>query len=118
MGAMPTRLPTILEVTVYRVVQEALSNAVKHSSARRVRITVLESHDAVVAEIADDGRGFTLDRIEPGFGLSTMRERALLLEGSVRISSRTTPPTGTMIQLRLPVEAQSASGEGAAAGRR
>jgi two-component system sensor histidine kinase UhpB len=67
------------ELVVYRVVQEALTNVVRHAHARRVSVTLARTEDAVTLEIADDGRGMDAGRPAEGAGLRGMRERALLI---------------------------------------
>jgi len=95
-----TRHSSELETGIYRVVQEALTNAIRHADAIRVRITVEESADAIHALIADDGHGF-----DPttggcvGFGLTGMRERVSLLRGDLEISSS---PVGTIVAAAIP----------------
>jgi signal transduction histidine kinase len=87
---------------VYRLVQEALHNVVRHAQATEVtvRFTTAEGGDLDV-EVADDGVGFVVDRVAEGcLGLVTMRERAEVLEGSLSISSE--PGLGTKVHLRAP----------------
>ncbi|SRR5581483_6209291 len=94
-------LPPEVQLVVYRVAQEALSNAARHSGAGRVDVR-LERRDGVVElTVGDDGRGFTFAEASRGLGLAGMRERALLVGGDVRIESR--PNSGTRVHLRVPV---------------
>ncbi len=94
-------LPPEVQLVVYRVAQEALSNAARHSGAARVDVR-LERRDGVVElTVGDDGRGFTFAEASRGLGLAGMRERALLVGGDVRIESR--PNSGTRVHLRVPV---------------
>ena len=94
------RLPPELETTVYRVVQEALSNVAKHSGAEWVRVRVERSGEAVVAEISDDGGGFDPGRPAEGFGLVGMRERADLAGGELRVDAS---EQGTTVRARFPI---------------
>ena len=90
------------QLVVYRVAQEALSNATRHSDAGHVTVT-LRRGDAdgnVELEVSDDGRGFAFDESEGGLGIGGMRERALLIGGELTIESR--PGHGTTVRLRVP----------------
>jgi signal transduction histidine kinase len=94
------RLPSDLETTIYRLVQESLTNAVKHADARAVDIGVRASEDGrIVVRVADDGRGFDPDSATEGFGLSGMRERVELAGGTVTIQPG---DLGTVVQAVLP----------------
>jgi signal transduction histidine kinase len=98
------RLPPDIETAIYRIVQESLSNAVKHSGATRVEVTTVERPGAVVVTIEDDGRGFDPDEVDPTrWGLSGMRERASLFGGDVRIQSAI--GMGTSVTLVIPRQA-------------
>ena len=77
------------QLVVYRVAQEALSNAARHSGAERVAVTLRRRDGGgVELEVADDGRGFAFDESERGLGIGGMRERALLIGGELTIESR------------------------------
>ncbi len=95
------RLSRELESTIYRVVQEALTNVAKHSSAARVWVSVTQDDDAMVLSVRDDGAGFDMDKRSQGFGLIGMRERVALHGGSLSIVS--TPGRGTELRGRVPV---------------
>jgi two-component system sensor histidine kinase UhpB len=88
------------QLVVYRVAQEALSNAARHSDAGRVDVRLRRRGDDVELEVADDGRGFAFDESEGGLGLAGMRERALLIGGELTIESR--PGRGTTVRLTVP----------------
>jgi two-component system sensor histidine kinase UhpB len=89
------------ELVVYRVAQEALTNVARHSGARRARVTLGPDGDGRVSlTVHDDGRGFDLGRQADGSGLRGMRERAVLIGGSLEVESR--PGRGTTVRLRLP----------------
>jgi two-component system sensor histidine kinase UhpB len=91
------------QLVVYRVAQEALSNAARHSGAAHVTVTLRRREDAgVELEVSDDGRGFAFDESERGLGISGMRERALLIGGELTIESR--PDHGTTVRLAVPGE--------------
>lgn len=105
-----TVMGTELETTVYRVVQEALTNVVKHAGARSAKVTVVIDDDRVEVEIADDGSGFDQQRPASGFGLAGLRERAALVGGSVTIESGT---GGTAVRAAIPMAAAEAFARGA-----
>lgn len=89
-----------VQLVVYRVAQEALTNAARHSEAQRITVSLHRSGDGVDLEIADDGRGFAFEQSERGLGISGMRERALLIGAELTIESR--PGDGTTVHLSVP----------------
>jgi signal transduction histidine kinase len=96
------RLPPELETTLYRVVQEALSNVVKHAGAEHVSIVLAQRGSGVAATIDDDGQGFDESLIRPdALGLTGMRERLALVGGTLEIESA--PGSGTTVAARVPV---------------
>lgn len=100
------RLPLVLETTIYRIAQEALTNVVKHSGADQVSLIVERRADEIVTVIEDNGTGFdvdtlTLEAVKEGkLGLLGMRERAQLLGGKIAVEST---PAGTSVFVRIPV---------------
>jgi two-component system, NarL family, sensor histidine kinase UhpB len=90
------------QLVVYRVAQEALSNAAQHAGAENVLVRLSRVDSQVELTVSDDGRGFTFDQTSRGLGLGGMRERALLVGGDLRIESR--PQVGTRVRLRVPIE--------------
>jgi two-component system sensor histidine kinase UhpB len=90
------------QLVVYRVAQEALSNATRHSGAGHVvvRLRRSDADGGVELEVVDDGRGFAFDDSEGGLGIAGMRERALLVGGELTIESR--PGHGTSVRLSVP----------------
>jgi two-component system, NarL family, sensor histidine kinase UhpB len=91
------------QLVVYRVAQEALSNAARHSGAERIEVRLRrDDGGGVVLEITDDGRGFAFDESQRGLGIGGMRERALLVGGELTIESR--PDHGTTVRLDVPGE--------------
>lgn len=89
------------QLVVYRVAQEALSNAARHSGAKRIEVRLRRTPDGgVLLDVADDGRGFAFDESERGLGIGGMRERALLVGGELAIESR--PGHGTTVHLTVP----------------
>ena len=90
-----------LESTTYRLVQEALTNAVRHAGATRIQIEVTEHDGCVDVAVRDDGKGFDPETKDGGgFGLTGMRERVELAGGELDIDSG---PSGTTVKARLPV---------------
>lgn len=95
------RLSSILEDTLYRVAQEALSNACQHSRSKTVRLSLVEKAQQIVLEVQDRGIGFNPEGLaDEHFGLEGIRERARLLGGQVEIKSE--PGSGTLVRLTLP----------------
>ncbi|CAA9554993.1 MAG: hypothetical protein AVDCRST_MAG88-1041, partial [uncultured Thermomicrobiales bacterium] len=107
-GAGSCRLPRAVETTLYRIVQEAMTNVGKHARAGAVRVEVAWAAACVVATVEDDGVGFDREAVSgaggsgSGLGLSGMEERAGLLGGSIAIESR--PGGGTVVRARIPFE--------------
>lgn len=100
-------LPGDAQLVIYRVAQEALSNAAQHAGAAHIRVQLERGDGAVELTVADDGRGFTFDQASRGLGLGGMRERALLVGGDLRVESR--PRVGTRVRLRLPIRGADGS---------
>jgi two-component system sensor histidine kinase UhpB len=96
-----TGLPEEVQLVVYRVAQEALSNAARHSGAANIRVRLAREGDSVELTVGDDGRGFSFQQATGGLGIAGMRERALLVGGDLRVESR--PELGTRVRLRVPV---------------
>jgi two-component system sensor histidine kinase UhpB len=98
-----------VQLVVYRVAQEALSNASRHSQAGRVAVSLSRNGSVVELKVSDDGRGFSFAAAEKGLGIAGMRERALLVDGDVEIHSR--PNEGTTVWLRVDLERRLAPTE-------
>ena len=96
------RLPTDVETALYRIVQEALTNVVKHAQATAVSIVLAPKDRAVTALIEDDGRGFTPDGSGEGLGLLGMGERLALLGGRLKIESSHGAGTTIVAEVPLP----------------
>jgi signal transduction histidine kinase len=88
-------------VELLRVLQEALTNARRHSEARNVELTLRTEGEAVLAEVSDDGSGFDPGSARAGIGLSAMSERLEALGGKIEVRSR--PAEGTKIALSIPL---------------
>jgi len=103
------RLPAELESVIYRVIQEALTNVLKHSGARHVSVLLEQRRDRARVIVEDDGRGFDIDALQQRangqrrMGLVGMRERIALVGGTLDIE--TALGTGTTVFVQLPVSA-------------
>jgi signal transduction histidine kinase len=96
-------VPSAVELAAYRIIQEAVTNVVRHSAARSASVRVTIGADTVDIEVADDGRGIGPEAADTdGSGIRGMRERAQALGGSVDIAR---PPSGagTVVRARLPL---------------
>lgn len=89
-----------LETTVYRLIQETVTNAVKHAKASIVRVSLAESNDRIVLQVTDNGVGFDPEADTPGFGLAGMHERVYLAGGTLEVRSG---PEGTEVWVELPI---------------
>jgi two-component system, NarL family, sensor kinase len=99
------RLPGTVEVAVYRIVQEALTNVLKHAHAGAVEVALRRDGSTLLAEVTDTGTGIapaTAGRALHGLGLVGMQERARLVGGSCRIESAS--PAGTRVQVTIPLK--------------
>jgi PAS domain S-box-containing protein len=96
------RLPSILENALYRIVQEALTNACKHSQSEKVTVTLAQEDHEVRLEVRDWGIGFDPAAVENGhFGLEGIRQRVRLLGGRLAIESA--PGSGASVQVVVPI---------------
>jgi signal transduction histidine kinase len=96
------RLPSDVETTIYRIVQEALTNVVKHSEAHNVSILLVRRGATLTAVIEDDGQGFDSAAIrDDSLGLEGMRERVELHDG--RLVVETSPGSGTTLRFEVPL---------------
>lgn len=107
---MDERLPQAIEAAAYRIVQEALTNVVRHARATSCRVYLQRLVNTVLVTIEDDGIGFDVAAVaapdaRPGLGLLGIRERAAQLRGTVRIESA--PGLGTRITIELPVSLET-----------
>ena len=98
------KLDPKIELVLYRVAQEGLTNAARHSGASEVTLTLEHDADSVVLRVLDDGRGFEGNHAEGG-GLRGIRERALIVGAAVAI--KPAPSGGVEIRLQVPVAAES-----------
>jgi len=101
--ALPHRLPANVETSLYRIIQEAMTNAARHSHASMLSVVVTERAGAVHAIIEDNGRGFDAEstfRSGGSVGLHSMQERSELLNGKVEVESS---EGGTTIYVEIPL---------------
>jgi signal transduction histidine kinase len=101
-------LPDEHRTCVFRVVQEALRNATRHSGARQARVCVREENGILRLLVQDDGKGFA-PSLETGLGILGMQERVVSLSGTMTLNSN--PGKGTVITFELPVPSSHPSGE-------
>ncbi|MDQ2940407.1 MAG: sensor histidine kinase [Actinomycetota bacterium] len=95
-----------VQLVVYRVAQEALSNAARHSEASQIGVSLKRRETGVELKVSDNGRGFSFADADQGLGIAGMRERALLVDGEVEIHSR--PGEGTTVWLRIDTPEEAA----------
>ena len=106
-GLQALRLPPSIEIALFRIVQEAMTNVVKHARAHNVNVRVEHWGDAVVLFIEDDGQGFDVAKVRRdrkhsmGLGLLSMEERATLLGGTLVVQS--SPGRGTTLVVEIPL---------------
>jgi two-component system sensor histidine kinase DegS len=112
-GRSETRLRGEVEDTAYRLVQEALNNALHHGEAAHIAIEISEEDSALRLRVTDDGKGFDPSAPAGGFGLIGMRERAELAGGTLELLS--TPGGGTTISAVIPTAYRDSPGAADAA---
>ena len=102
-STVSTTLPFEFGLSLFRVLQQALQNAVKHSGVRRVEVQLRETADEIHLVISDSGRGFDVETAlrGKGLGLSSMSERVRLVNGTISIESK--PMRGTTIRVKVPI---------------
>ena len=98
-----------VEQTLFRIVQEALSNVARHSLANRVEILVACRANGISLTVDDDGQGFVVDGKHKGLGLRSMHERVGSLGGTLAIESA--PGRGTRLSCIVPVDSSGDAGE-------
>ena len=98
--SVPEDLPDEYKIYIYRLVQEALTNAVRHSGARNAKVVVERVAESIVVRVADDGRGFDPSHSR-GMGILGMEERVKRLGGTLRVESQ--PGKGATVTAELPI---------------
>jgi signal transduction histidine kinase len=101
-------LPAAVEVAAYRITQEAINNATKHSGAQRITVRMSRKDDGLSVEIHDDGIGVAVDTNPSGVGLASMTERAAELGGWC--TNEDSPPGGTRVKAWLPILIEGSAG--------
>ena len=96
-------LPANLNVILYRIVQEGLTNIVKHASASHIHLHLSSAEMIATLTLEDDGVGFDPSSARTGFGLQSMRDRAQATGGTFKVTSPITPQKGTRLQVSLPI---------------
>jgi len=104
-GTLPP-LSAEVELVLYRIAQESLTNALRHSGADSVTVSLTADAESVTLGVADDGKGMPAGLPRGTAGIAGMRERALLVGGRLTIDSR--PGQGTEVRLTIPVEQEEA----------
>lgn len=113
------RLPTHLETTLFRILQEAVSNILRHANASKVFISLRLGDGHIVLEVKDNGRGFDVEKTTGAaltrkqLGLLGMKERVALVNGAVKVES--TPGEGTTLRVYIPLHIEDAIGMDTAA---
>lgn len=104
---LTSALSSSQELALYRIVQEAVNNALKHAQASRLTIALQEQHNELTLTVADDGRGFDYAQAQQseqsGLGLKSLAARASLLDAAFRVESR--PGQGTQLHIVVPLPA-------------
>jgi len=102
-------LPTEIGLCLFRVLQEALHNAAKHSGVKRIEVQLREEPGEIHLIVSDSGRGFDVEAVKQGkgLGLTSMRERVRLVDGTFVIDSKSMG--GTTIHVRVPLDSERAS---------
>ena len=100
------RLPPELSLCLFRVLQEALHNAAKHSGAKRIEVQLAANSGEIHLTVSDSGKGFDIEaaRQSPGLGLTSMQERVRLVGGMIVIDAK--PLAGTTIHVRVPFKSE------------
>jgi len=103
-----THLPPDISLGLFRVLQEALHNSVKHSGVRHFGVQLRENSSEIQLDISDSGRGFEIEAgiQSRGLGLVSMQERIRLVNGTIAIESK--PMHGTTIRVRVPIKSEEA----------
>jgi two-component system NarL family sensor kinase len=106
MEIQESQVPELLKIMIYRILQEAVNNAVKHSDANRLSVRLTENAGSIELTVEDKGKGFLVQETElgetttPGMGIGSMKERAELTGGLLKLWSE--PNKGTVVRVVWP----------------
>jgi len=102
-SGLPDSLPSEISLCLFRVLQEALHNAAKHSGQKRIEVEIQEEHGEIQLSVSDSGKGFDVAAAmqDRGLGVTSMQERVRLVGGTISIDSK--PLAGTTIHVRVPL---------------
>ena len=105
-------LTSEMRVTIFRITQEAITNAIRHANAGQITISLVYRPEEIYLQIKDDGQGFDVDGVlaqtmdaKPAWGLLGMLERAALINGTCKITSSS--GAGTSIELNVPIQREA-----------
>jgi PAS domain S-box-containing protein len=106
---LPGNLPKNVALSLYRIIQEGLTNIAKYACARHATVTLKGTRHGIFLSLLDDGIGFDPAEVrkKPGLGLSSMRERVRIIRGKLRITSE--PEKGTTILVNVPLKGENSS---------
>ena len=96
------KLEQDLQVEIYRISQELLTNAIKHAYAERITLQFLMHSDMILLQVEDNGVGFNTDSIKEGIGLHSLHHRVKRLNGKIEIDS--SPAKGTILHIEIPIK--------------
>ncbi|TCC99002.1 sensor histidine kinase [Pedobacter psychroterrae] len=99
--ALPGRYEPIIEVTLYRIVQELFGNATKHAQASEIKVSLIRQEGGLEIYFKDNGIGFNKNEAKPGFGLKNMQSRMQLIKGELEITSEPGKGTAAFITLKI-----------------
>ena len=98
---IPEKLPNMIALSIYRVIQELLHNTIKHAEANEVLIQINKENDELVIQFEDDGKGFDIDNLKrKGMGLENIRSRINYLKGQINFDSKLGEGTSVLIHVR------------------
>lgn len=98
-GRVSDRFPPDVEIAVYRIAQELFSNAIKHSGASEITVTLCRENTKLVFAFRDNGTGFDIKKVKHGFGLKNLNSRLQLMDGELKIESSSRAGTSVMVTI-------------------
>ncbi|QEC53870.1 histidine kinase/DNA gyrase B/HSP90-like ATPase [Anseongella ginsenosidimutans] len=102
-STLSARYPPEIEITFYRIAQELFSNAIKHSGAREITVTLFKEEARLILCFHDNGTGFDIQKVKHGFGLKNLSSRLQLVDGSLQIDSDSQKGTSVTVIVTPPV---------------